>query len=67
MTTQTLFSLPAASGAGDKKHVGNLHGASLALAIAELANQHQGHTLLAVPDPQTALKLLQEIEQFSQA
>ncbi|MBL4305842.1 transcription-repair coupling factor [Vibrio fluvialis] len=67
MTKQTLLSLPAATGAGDKKHVGNLHGASLALAIAELANQHNGHTLLAVPDPQTALKLLQEIEQFSQA
>lgn len=67
MTTHTLFSLPSATGAGDKKHIGNLHGASLALAIAELANQHPGHTLLAVPDPQSALKLQQEIEQFCQA
>lgn len=67
MTTHNLFSLPSASGAGDKKHVGNLHGASLALAIAELANQHQGHSLLAVADPQTALKLQQEIEQFCHA
>ncbi|MDE1340581.1 transcription-repair coupling factor [Vibrio aestuarianus] len=67
MTTQSILSLVKPTGAGDKKHIGNLHGASLALAIAELANQHSSHTLLAVPDPQTALKLLQEIEQFSQA
>jgi len=67
MTTNTLLSLVSASGAGDKKYIGNLQGASLALAIAEIANQHSGHTLLAVPDPQTALKLLQEVEQFSDA
>ncbi|MGL5430565.1 MAG: transcription-repair coupling factor, partial [Vibrio sp.] len=66
MTKNSLLSLFAAQGAGDKKAIGNLPGASLALAIAELANAHHSHTLLAVPDPQTALKLLQEIEQFSQ-
>ncbi len=66
MTRNSLLSLFAAQGAGDKKAIGNLPGASLALAIAELANAHHSHTLLAVPDPQTALKLLQEIEQFSQ-
>lgn len=65
MTKNTLLCLNSASGAGDKKHIGNLKGASLALAIAEIANDHAGHTLLAVPDPQTALKLLHEIEQFS--
>ncbi|KHD26683.1 transcription-repair coupling factor [Vibrio caribbeanicus] len=65
MSDSTLFHLANATGAGDKKHVGNLQGASLALAIAELAEQHTSHTLLAVPDPQTALKLLQEIEQFT--
>ncbi|MGY3570141.1 transcription-repair coupling factor [Vibrio paucivorans] len=65
MTTPTLLSLTLPTGAGDKKHVGNLKGASLALAVAELAKQHNSHTLLAVPDPQTALKLLQEIEQFT--
>ncbi len=67
MTTTTLLSLVSANGAGDKKYIGNLQGSSLALAIAEIANKHSGHTLLAVPDPQTALKLLSEIEQFSQA
>ncbi|WP_428773686.1 transcription-repair coupling factor [Vibrio sp.] len=51
--------------AGDKKHSGNLPGASLALAIAELAAQHQSHTLLAVADPQTALKLVHEVAQFT--
>lgn len=65
MTTHSLLSLFSAQGAGDKKAIGNLHGASLALAIAELANAHTSHTLLAVPDPQTALKLLHEVEQFS--
>ncbi|CAH0540655.1 transcription-repair coupling factor [Vibrio marisflavi] len=64
MTTSSLLSLANPNGAGDKKHVGNLQGASLALAISELANSHQGHTLLAVPDPQTALKLVSEVEQF---
>lgn len=63
----SLFSLVTPTGAGDKKQVGNLPGAALSVAIAELADAHQGHTLLAVPDPQTALKLLSETEQFSPA
>ncbi len=65
MTKNTLLSLTSANGAGDKKHIGNLQGSSLALAIAEMANSYTGHTLLAVRDPQTALKLLHEVEQFS--
>ncbi len=65
MSDTTLLKLTNPTGVGDKKFVGNLQGASLALAIAELASQHSSHTLLAVPDPQTALKLLQEIEQFT--
>ncbi|MDA0147310.1 transcription-repair coupling factor [Vibrio sp. LaRot3] len=66
MSKPSLLSLVNPQGAGDKKQVGNLTGASLALAIAELAEQHSGHTLLATPDPQSALKLQQEIEQFTQ-
>ncbi|EEX92697.1 transcription-repair coupling factor [Vibrio orientalis CIP 102891 = ATCC 33934] len=65
MPNTSLFNLAGAQGAGDKKQIGNLHGASLAIAISELAAAHGKHTLLAVPDPQTALKLLQEIEQFT--
>ncbi|MGC9403440.1 transcription-repair coupling factor [Vibrio genomosp. F10 str. 9ZC157] len=65
MTISKLLSLSTPSGAGDKKFIGNLKGSSLSLAIAELADTHKNHTLLAVADPQTALKLQQEIEQFT--
>ena len=65
MPITSLLNLANPTGTGDKKQVGNLQGASLALAIAELANQHTSHTLVAVADPQTALKLLQEVEQFT--
>lgn len=54
-----------AQGAGDKKQIGNLHGAALALTIAELAHQHKGHTLLVLPEPQLAFKLQAEIALFS--
>ncbi|WCP66079.1 transcription-repair coupling factor [Vibrio tubiashii] len=65
MSNTSLLNLACSDRAGDKKQIGNLKGASLALAIAELAQQHGSHTLLAVPDPQTALKLQQELEQFA--
>lgn len=65
MSKSSLLNLIKPAGAGDKKHVGNLPGSALALAIAELAEQHNGHTLLATSDPQSALKLQQELEQFS--
>ncbi|MGD8170163.1 transcription-repair coupling factor [Vibrio sp. TRT 21S02] len=65
MPKTSLLNLASPAKAGDKKLVGNLPGSALALTIAELAVQHKGHTLLAVPDPQTALKLQQEIEQFT--
>ena len=61
---KSLFSLISPNKAGDKKYVGNLIGGSLPLAISEMAHQHNGHTLLVVPDPQLALKLLAELEQF---
>jgi len=66
MPNTSLLNLACSDRAGDKKQIGNLQGASLALAIAELAEQHGSHTLLAVPDPQTALKLQQELEQFTE-
>ncbi|WP_295902879.1 transcription-repair coupling factor [uncultured Vibrio sp.] len=65
MTTSNMLALSTPKGAGDKKFIGNLQGSSLSLAIAELADLHSNHTLLAVADPQTALKLQQEIEQFT--
>ena len=66
MSKPSLLKLVNPQGAGDKKFIGNLPGSALALAIAELAEQHSGHTLLVTPDPQTALKLQQELEQFTQ-
>ncbi|GAB7219800.1 transcription-repair coupling factor [Vibrio comitans] len=65
MDNHSLFSLPIASTAGDRKQLGNLQGSSLAIAVAQLNKQHQGPTLLIVSDPQTALKLQMELEQFS--
>ncbi|WP_311568520.1 transcription-repair coupling factor [Photobacterium arenosum] len=67
MTTHTLFSLPMPNKAGDKRFVGNVSGAALAVAIAELTKSHTGPVLAVVPDTQTALRLQPEISQFSQA
>ncbi|WP_375750354.1 transcription-repair coupling factor [Vibrio sp. HN007] len=61
----SILSLVSPSEAGDKKFVGNLPGAALPIAVAELSEQHNGHTLLVVPDPQLALKLQGELEQFT--
>ncbi len=61
---QTLPFLKATK-SGDKKYNGNLIGASLSLAIAEAANQSNHHTLVVVPDTQTAVRLQNEIRQFA--
>ncbi len=66
MPNSNFLSLVLPSNTGDKKYIGNLKGSALSIAIAQLAKQHQGHTLLVVPDPQLALKLSAEVEQFSQ-
>ncbi|EHK9126965.1 transcription-repair coupling factor [Vibrio parahaemolyticus] len=65
MTKATILSVTNPTERGDKKQLGNLPGAALPLAIAELAKQHSSHSLLVVPDPQIALKLQAEIEQFT--
>lgn len=64
MSHSHLLPLNAPCGAGDKKHLGNLIGGALALSISEHASAHGNHTLLVVPDPQLALKLQGELEQF---
>ncbi|POF57605.1 transcription-repair coupling factor, partial [Vibrio vulnificus] len=53
MTYQPILQVSTPKGAGDKKYLGQLPGASLALSVAELANTHANHTVLIVPDPQT--------------
>ncbi|CAM4079311.1 transcription-repair coupling factor [Vibrio neonatus] len=65
MDNHSLFALPIASTSGDRKQLGNLQGASLSIAVAQLAKQHQNPILLIVSDPQTAIKLQMELEQFS--
>ncbi len=64
MSHSPLLPLNAPQGKGDKKHLGNLIGGALALSIGEHALAHNQHTLLVVPDPQLALKLQGELEQF---
>jgi transcription-repair coupling factor (superfamily II helicase) len=64
MSHSPLLPLNAPQGKGDKKHLGNLIGGALALSIGEHALVHNQHTLLVVPDPQLALKLQGELEQF---
>ncbi|STQ75465.1 transcription-repair coupling factor [Grimontia hollisae] len=65
MTNNTLFNLSAPEKAGDTRVVANLHGASLPLTVATLAEQQNRFILMVVPDNQTALKLQPEIKQFT--
>ncbi|CAH0525558.1 transcription-repair coupling factor [Vibrio hippocampi] len=63
-THNPLLPLNMPQSSGDKKYLGNLVGGSLALSISEHALSHAAHTLLVVPDPQLAIKLQGELEQF---
>ncbi len=51
--------------AGEQQHLGNLIGSSLALAIGDIANRHNGPVLLITPDSQNARRLEREISQFT--
>ncbi|OOE52630.1 transcription-repair coupling factor [Salinivibrio kushneri] len=66
MTQQPLYAFTLPSGPGDVKHLGNLSGAALPLAIATLTQQHAGPAFLLVPDNQTAVRLQPAIRQFTQ-
>lgn len=65
ISASSLLPLPVPNKAGDKKHIGQLIGGSMALSISELSQQHSGVTLLAVPDHQLAIKLQHEVSQFT--
>ncbi|MDX1301937.1 transcription-repair coupling factor [Photobacterium sp.] len=65
MKSLSILSLPFPSKKGDKRFIGNLSGAALALSVAELAHTHQGPVLVVVPDTQTALRLQPEVSQFT--
>lgn len=58
-----LCPLPAR--AGDIHHLGQLTGAACAVAVADIAEHHTGLVVLVVPDAQHALRLYDEIRQFT--
>ncbi|MCS4307211.1 transcription-repair coupling factor (superfamily II helicase) [Rheinheimera pacifica] len=61
-----ITSLPQLKHAQDQLHWGNLQGAALPLALAQLITQQPALYLLIVPDTPTALKLEQELGVFYQ-
>ncbi|HBU93288.1 MAG TPA: transcription-repair coupling factor, partial [Leclercia adecarboxylata] len=63
MPEQYRFSLPGK--AGDQRQLGELTGAACATLVAEIAERHQGPVVLVAPDMQNALRLHDEIRQFT--
>lgn len=51
--------------AGDQRQLGQLTGAACAVECAEMVERHQGPVVLIVPDMQNALRLQDEIKQFT--
>ncbi|KOC91845.1 transcription-repair coupling factor [Winslowiella iniecta] len=63
MPEQTRYSLPEK--AGDRSLLGQLTGAACAVECAEIIERHRGPVLLIAPDMQNALRLHDEIQQFT--
>ncbi|VFP84115.1 Transcription-repair-coupling factor [Candidatus Erwinia haradaeae] len=57
------YDLP--SGAGDKRHIGQLTGAAYAIECAEIVERHDGLVMLITQDIQKAQRLYEEIKQFT--
>lgn len=57
------YSLPVK--AGDQRQLGELTGAACATLVAEIAERHPGPVILVAPDMQNALRLQDEIRQFT--
>lgn len=57
------YSLPVK--AGDQRQLGELTGAACATLVAEIAERHPGPVILVAPDMQNALRLHDEIRQFT--
>ncbi len=57
------FTLPVK--AGDQRQLGELTGAACATLVAEIAERHPGPVVLVAPDMQNALRLHDEIRQFT--
>ena len=63
MPEQYRYSLPVK--AGDQRQIGELTGAACATLVAEMAERHGGPVVLIAPDMQNALRLNDEIRQFT--
>jgi hypothetical protein len=63
MPEQYRYSLPVK--AGDQRQLGELTGAACATLVAEMAERHGGPVVLVAPDMQNALRLNDEIRQFT--
>ena len=63
MPEQHRYTLPAK--AGDQRQLGELTGAACATLVAEIAEHHAGPVVLIAPDMQNALRLHDEIRQFT--
>ncbi|OON40664.1 transcription-repair coupling factor [Izhakiella australiensis] len=64
MPQKNRYTLPVK--AGDTRQLGQLTGAASAVECAEILTRHDGPALLITPDMQSALRLQDEISQFSQ-
>lgn len=63
MPEQSRYTLPTK--AGDQRQLGQLSGAACAVESAEIIAHHQGPVVLIAPDMQNALRLHDEIAQFT--
>ncbi|MCB5301216.1 transcription-repair coupling factor [Yersinia bercovieri] len=63
MSQQYRYSLPERR--GDTRQLGQLTGSACAVECAEIIERHHGPVMLITPDMQTALRLRDEIQQFS--
>lgn len=63
MPEQHRYTLP--TGASDQRQLGELTGAACATLVAEIAERHAGPVVLIAPDMQNALRLHDEIRQFT--
>ncbi|CAK9884702.1 MAG: Transcription-repair-coupling factor [Candidatus Erwinia impunctatus] len=63
MSENSRYSLPVKP--GDLRQLGQLVGAAFALECAEIAGRHPGLVVLVTPDMQSALRLHEEIKQFT--
>lgn len=63
MSEQIRYSLPEK--AGDRSLLGQLTGAACAVECAEIIERHHGPVILIAPDMQNALRLQDEIQQFT--